>query len=138
MFLAFSLPLTGCDDPASGEIPRAEYDRSGRLRHLAFDANGDGHNDAVATLDGAHLEMIAVDLDADEKPDRWDLYRDQQLDRVGYSRAHDGAMDSVEPVDATSPRAATAQQVRNQFVAAAARIDARAVVAVQPPGGPSR
>jgi hypothetical protein len=68
------------------------------LRQLAFDANGDGQNDAVAILDGAQLQRI----------------------------------------DASPALQMTDQQLREAFVAAAERIQARAVIAVQPPGGPSR
>ncbi len=88
----------GCNSPAPGEVPRAEYDQSGRLRQLAFDADGDGRNDAVATLDGARLQRI----------------------------------------DASPLLNLTAQQLNEAFVAAAARINLRAVVPVLPPGGPSR
>lgn len=98
MLVLLSLPLAGCDGSVAGELPRAEYDQGGRLRQLTFDANGDGINDAVAMLDGAHLQRI----------------------------------------DASSSLHMTPQQLRDAFVAAAERIDARAVIATQRPGGPSR
>jgi hypothetical protein len=93
-----TLTCLGCGSPATGDAPRPEYDQTGRLRQLVFDANQDGRNDAVATLDGARLQRI----------------------------------------DAPPSLNMSEQQLRDAFVAAAAQIDARAVIAVQPPGGPSR
>ena len=37
-----------CSTSAAPDVPRAEYDEQGQLRALRFDANRNGHNDAVA------------------------------------------------------------------------------------------
>jgi hypothetical protein len=83
----------GC---STGEQPRAEYDmETGRLRSLAFDATGDGKNDAVGYVDGSRMRLIELDLDGNGAIDRWDFYKgDGTLEKVGFSQQNDGRMDA--------------------------------------------
>ena len=95
--LVVSIALAaGCSSPSREEKPRAEYDpKTGRLQRLTYDANRNGHNDAVSIMDGTRILRIELDLDENGKVDRWDFYRDDRtLEKVGLSRSNDGVMDS--------------------------------------------
>ena len=81
---------------AEGDRPAAEYDaRTGRLRRLAYDATGNGRNNAVSFMDGTRIHRIELDLDENGKVERWDFYdANRTLEKVGLSRLNDGIMDS--------------------------------------------
>ena len=48
--------------------------QTGRLEQLLSDKNGDGKIDTRAHMDGVRLKMIEIDLNGDERPDRWEYY----------------------------------------------------------------
>jgi hypothetical protein len=51
------------------------YDAAnGRLTRLAYDADGDGRVDAVASMDGRQVRSVELDRDGDGLPDRWEYY----------------------------------------------------------------
>ena len=77
----------------------AQHDpESGRLKRIEFDTTHNGRNDAVGIMDGTHVERIEVDEDEDGIVDRWEFYNaDRRLERVGFSRQHNGVMDSIVP-----------------------------------------
>lgn len=72
------------------------YDEStGRLRELAYDANGDGRTDTWVDMDGTRALESRVDLDGDGRIDRWEHYDEAgTLARVGFSRRNDGRADA--------------------------------------------
>ena len=70
--------LTGCrqppaKDPAGGATP-VYNKQTGRLEQLLSDKNGDGKIDTRAHMEGVRLKMIEIDLNGDERPDRWEYY----------------------------------------------------------------
>ena len=79
-----------------------EYDkRTGRLKTLKYDSNGDGRIDMTSTMDGARVVEIEIDTDFDGKPDRWEYYdANQKIVKVGSSRANDGKEDAWSYTDA--------------------------------------
>jgi hypothetical protein len=93
--LTVATALAACSRP-SGDQPRPVYDPgTGRLAQLAYDANKNGKNDAVAYMDGTRLLHIDLDLDENGKVERWDFYGpNQALEKVGLSRLNDGVMDA--------------------------------------------
>jgi hypothetical protein len=48
--------------------------QSGRLEELLSDKNGDGKIDTRAHMEGVRVKYIEIDLNADERPDRWEYY----------------------------------------------------------------
>lgn len=152
--------LAACS--TSADVPSSTYDRKGDLRELHFDANRNGRNDAVAYVTAGRIEHITLDLDEDGSIDRWDFYDAQRrLERIGFSRSNNGVMnavayfangglqrvddpssDSVAAVTAMARRAAglepsesadlTAEAVRDEMAAAAARSGTRWIVPVTP------
>ena len=90
---AATVAVSAC---SQAERRRAEYDaETGKLRTLAFDASGDGRNDAVGYVDGSRLRRVELDFDADGAIDRWDFYNnDGVLEKVGLSQRDDGRMDA--------------------------------------------
>jgi hypothetical protein len=71
-----------------------EYDKSGKLQLLKYDANGNGIVDTWSYMDGARVVRIEIDKDEDGKIDRWEYYGpDQKLLKVGFSRQNDGKED---------------------------------------------
>jgi hypothetical protein len=101
--VALSNALVGCSgaDGTAGDQPRAEYDaQSGRLRRLTFDANRNGHHDAVGIMDGTRIDYIELDTDENGKVDYWEYYdADNRLLKVGVSRQNDGIVDTFEFYD---------------------------------------
>ena len=96
VFATLSLALSACAPGSNGDRPQAEYDReTGRLRRLTFDLSKNGRNDTVSVMDGTRIDRIELDLDEDGHVDRWDFYRfNPTVERVGFSRLHDGVMDA--------------------------------------------
>lgn len=72
------------------------YDKkTGRLEQLKYDSNGDGKFDTFSYMDGPSILRIEIDQDEDGKIDRWEYYGPgQTLERVGFSRAHNGVADA--------------------------------------------
>jgi len=91
--LAFVAALAGCSQAGQA---KGEYDpETGRLKTMAFDANGSGKNNAIGYLDGAKMKRIELDLDSNGSIDRWDFYgADGKLEKVGLSQHNDGRMDA--------------------------------------------
>ncbi|HEY2908264.1 MAG TPA: hypothetical protein VGJ29_20330 [Vicinamibacterales bacterium] len=82
--------------PAAPERLQPEYDqKTGKLRLLKYDSNGDGKIDTWSYMDGPRIVRIEIDKDGDGKIDRWEYYRaDRTLEKVGFSRANDGKEDA--------------------------------------------
>jgi hypothetical protein len=76
--------------------PSAEFDaETGRLRRLTVDLNHNGRYDAVSVMDGTRLDHVRLDLDENDKIERWDFYRPGPvLDRVAFSARNDGRIDA--------------------------------------------
>jgi hypothetical protein len=98
---AFVLSLAlgwGCAGPRAvgSERLQPEYDqKTGKLRLLKYDSNGDGKVDTWSYMDGLRIVRIEIDKDGDGKIDRWEYYRpDRTLEKVGFSRANDGKEDA--------------------------------------------
>ena len=71
----------GCRQPVAKATPGAAtpvYNKqTGRrpvLSRREEDKNGDGKIDTRAHMDGVRLKMIEIDLNGDERPDRWEYY----------------------------------------------------------------
>jgi hypothetical protein len=96
--VAVALLVGGCSsrqDEARKRIS-AEYDqKTGRLKLLKYDSNGNGVVDTWSYMDGARFVRIEIDKDEDGKIDRWEYYgADQKLEKVGFSRQNDGKEDA--------------------------------------------
>jgi hypothetical protein len=98
VLLAVSIVIGACGARTPHRAPSVEpvYDaRSGRLVQLRYDADLDGRTDAVSYMDGGRVLRTEIDTDRDGLVDRWEYYdAAQRLERVGFSRAHDGKEDA--------------------------------------------
>lgn len=96
--LFVTVVLAGCHSPAEG--PRAtiqpEYDsKTGRLKRLHYDSNGNGRTDTWSLMDGARVIRVDIDKDEDGRIDRWEHYGPgNTLIIVGFSRLNDGVEDA--------------------------------------------
>jgi hypothetical protein len=92
------LGMSACGNQASEARRRIvpEYDqKTGKLRLLKYDANGNGQIDTWSYMEGARVIRIEIDDNEDGKLDRWEYYgADQKLEKVGFSRASDGKEDA--------------------------------------------
>ncbi|HWW84297.1 MAG TPA: hypothetical protein VNZ26_11875 [Vicinamibacterales bacterium] len=93
-----SIALAGCRSGTTEGNKRIEpeYDpKTGKLRLLKYDADGDGRVDTWSYMDGTRVVRIEIDKDEDGKIDRWEYYgEDQKLEKVGFSRLNDGKEDA--------------------------------------------
>jgi hypothetical protein len=75
---AFIVGSAGCRQPVAKATPGGAtpvYNKqTGRLEQLISDKNGDGKTDTRAHMDGVRLKRIEIDLNGDERPDRWEFY----------------------------------------------------------------
>ena len=73
-----AVAIGGCrQEPDQREGARATpvYNKqTGRLEELLSDRNGDGKIDTRAHMEGVRVKYIEIDLNADERPDRWEYY----------------------------------------------------------------
>jgi hypothetical protein len=93
--LAFLLVfVSGCSNGDS-ERDRAAitpaYDRTGKLKALAYDSNHNGVADTWTDMDGARPVQTRIDSNEDGRLDRWEYYDEKSnLVKVGFSRSDDG------------------------------------------------
>jgi hypothetical protein len=89
-----TIALTGCGEAPLA--PRAEFDAAtGRLRRMTVDLNRNGRYDAVSVMDGTRIDHVQLDLDENDRVERWDFYRPGPiLDRVAFSARNDGVVDA--------------------------------------------
>ena len=75
---------------------RATYDeRTGRLRELTSDANGNGRIDTWTHMDGSRPVRSRADRNEDGREDRWEYYDAAgRLVKVGFSRRDTGKPDA--------------------------------------------
>jgi hypothetical protein len=96
--LAITLILQACSGDGADARRRIapEYDKAtGKLKLLKYDSKGDGKVDTWSYMDGARVLRIEIDKDGDGKIDRWEYYdANQQIEKVGFSRARDGKEDA--------------------------------------------
>jgi hypothetical protein len=93
----FALTMGACGaSPESAKKVEPVYDKvTGSLQILKYDSDGDGKIDTVSYMDGGRVLRIEIDKDEDGKVDRWEYYGpDQELEKVGFSRANDGVEDA--------------------------------------------
>jgi hypothetical protein len=104
--LAFGGAAAGaaaCSDPERARLEattKATYDeRTGRLRELTSDANGNGRIDTWTEMDGARPVRSRSDRNEDGRDDRWEYYDGSgRLVKVGFSRRDTGKPDAwAEP-----------------------------------------
>ena len=94
---------SGCSDPNRERLKattKATYDeRTGRLKELTSDANGNGRIDTWTEMDGNRALRSRMDRNEDGRMDRWEYYDGGgQLVKVGFSRRDDGKPDAwAEP-----------------------------------------
>jgi hypothetical protein len=94
--LLFVAIASACN-AAAGDRQRLEqvYDDAGKLQLLRYDADGDGAIDTWSHMDGARIVRIEIDSDENGTIDRWEYYTtDQQIEKIGASRARDGNVDT--------------------------------------------
>lgn len=85
----------GTGQETGGRIEPVYDPQTGRLQLLKYDANADDQVDTWSYMDGSQIVRIEIDTDRDNTVDRWEYYgRDQQIEKVGASRANDGTVDS--------------------------------------------
>ena len=74
----FVVAPAGCRQPVAKATPGGAtpvYNKqTGRLEQLVSDKDGDGKIDTRAHMNGVRLKMIEIDLNGDERPDRWEYY----------------------------------------------------------------
>jgi hypothetical protein len=70
--------------------------QTGRLEQLVSDRNGDGKIDTRAYMDGVRLKHIEIDLDGDERPDRWEFYAPPSSGRAAGVPAVGAMIDRAE------------------------------------------
>lgn len=96
--LALTLFALGCHPGSRRDEQRIEpvYDQNtGRLQLLKYDSDGNGTPDTFSYMDGARVLRIEIDKDEDGNIERWEYYgADQQIEKVGFSRANDGKEDA--------------------------------------------
>ena len=98
--LLIGLSLTGvygCNGAATHTATiRPSYDNAtGRLKELAYDANGNGSVDTWTEMDGSRPLRSRVDINEDGKIDRWEEYDENGgLAKVGFSRTNNGKPDA--------------------------------------------
>jgi hypothetical protein len=101
-----AIGLAGCrqppDRPAVTRATPIYNKQTGRLEELLYDKNDDGKIDTRAHMEGVRLKYIEIDLNADERPDRWEYYvpassndgpaglQDAVLDRAEEARQFNG------------------------------------------------
>jgi hypothetical protein len=93
----------GCQPGAGAKRIEPVYDpKTGKLQLLKYDSNGNGTIDTWSHMDGARAVRIDIDSDEDGKIDRWEYYgANQQIEKVGFSRAKDGKEDAWSFAGAT-------------------------------------
>ncbi len=94
-----ALSAPSCDE--SAEVKKTitpEYDqKTGRLKLLKYDSNGDGVIDTWSYMDGNRVVRIEIDQDQDGKIDRREYYdAAEQLEKVELSSRRDGKVTRVE------------------------------------------
>lgn len=91
--------LAGCHQrPNRAEETRATpiYNKqTGRLEALLYDKNGDGTIDTRAHMEGVRLKFIEIDLNGDQRPDRWEYYVPASKSD-GLARLHDTILERAE------------------------------------------
>ena len=98
--LLIGLSLTGvygCNGAATHTATiRPSYDNAtGRLKELAYDANGNGRMDTWTEMEGSRPLRSRVDINEDGKIDRWEEYDENGgLAKVGFSRTNNGKPDA--------------------------------------------
>ena len=117
--------IVGCRAGPANEKPiTPEYDtKTGKLRLLKYDSNGNGKADTFSYMDGSRVLRIEIDKDEDGTIDRWEHYGpDQQLEKIGFSRLNDGKEDawwyagpdgSVARIDVSTRRDGTVTRVEH-------------------------
>jgi len=97
------LACAACSDPERERLKattKASYDeRTGRLKELTSDANGNGRIDTWTEMDGSRPVRSRIDRNEDGRLDRWEYYDAAgKLVKVGFSRRDDGKPDAwAEP-----------------------------------------
>jgi hypothetical protein len=87
--------VAACSSDRGGARITPEYDHTGKLQLLKYDANGNGTVDTWSYMDGARVVRIEIDKDEDGKIDRWEYYGPgQKLEKIGFSRGNDGREDA--------------------------------------------
>jgi hypothetical protein len=106
VMFAFALAALVCAACSDGDRARlkattkATYDeRTGRLKELTSDANGNGRIDTWTEMDGNRPLRSRQDRNEDGRLDRWEYYDDGgKLVKVGFSRGDNGKPDAwAEP-----------------------------------------
>lgn len=92
-----------CSDPERERLKattKPTYDeRTGRLKELTSDANGNGRIDTWTEMNGSRPVQSRADRNEDGRIDRWEYYDTEgRLVKVGFSRRDDGRPDAwAEP-----------------------------------------
>jgi hypothetical protein len=99
------LACTACSNPERERVEattKATYDeRTGRLKELTSDANGNGRIDTWTQMDGSRPVRSRADRNEDGRLDRWEYYDGTgRLVKVGWSRRDDGKPDAWAEPDA--------------------------------------
>jgi hypothetical protein len=94
--LLLTIATLACRQSVSSKKIEPTYNKkTGRLELLRYDSNGDGTFDTFSYMDGTRILRIEIDLDGDNRIDRWEYYgADRKIEKVGFSRAKDGVEDA--------------------------------------------
>jgi hypothetical protein len=101
--LVVVLICAACSDGERARLKattKATYDdRTGRLKELTSDANGNGRIDTWTDMDGSRALRSRQDRNEDGRLDRWEYYDNGgKLVKVGFSRRDNGKPDAwAEP-----------------------------------------
>jgi hypothetical protein len=91
--------VAACAEPSKEQgsaLVQPSYDKkTGKLKELTYDANGNGRVDTWTEMNGARAVRSRLDANEDGKIDRWEEYDDNGgLAKVGFSRADSGKPDA--------------------------------------------
>ncbi len=92
--------LGGCREARPDARMQATYDKTGKLRLLTYDSNGNGKPDTWSHMDGTRVVRVEIDKNEDGVIERREYYdASQALEKVEASTRPDGKVTRTEFYD---------------------------------------
>jgi predicted small lipoprotein YifL len=93
--VAALVAIASCGGAPPADVAAAYDAQTGKLRQITLNGQKDGKPNIFSYMEGTKFIRIEIDQDEDGQIDRWEYYGpDQQLEKVGLSRARDGKVDA--------------------------------------------